>query len=430
MSSSDDEPLIRANPRKTDKAVASSRKRPADSDSDDVPLIRATPSNRATKTGRGGLRVTPSPTSSAPSAISTPQMISPADSSDSDDEPLISKIPPRKRALPIKTQDTLTDDDDDDPVLSTIKLLVKTEEADVAVNRSKNASTPAPLHAPRLLKASGFTSEYCSLSGLWTMNPAKTHDNAPVYQKRNWISKRMVYLYYSAQSGQQGWWIGPDIGGDTAWILNDQKTVAGVAHPPIRGWKVPFHGPVDPRVTVSPMDPSSTVKELDTIILQHELKRKRRDSETTEALVTEKENDKWPASTEKRRKNDDKAKTSAVCVTNKDSFLKTKQEDYLRRREERSKKWAKQLEKWDLMRQRRKKRDIHLRPDEWRFREVLDGASSVGDDDPMFGDFNIDFAIGGVPECPEKIDRISAIQARLNSILAEVDKVFEEDNGQ
>merc|ERR1719379_2426248 len=53
-----------------------------------------------------------------------------------------------------------------------------------------------------------------------------------------------------------GWWFGPKIGGDQVWAYHPDKTSQT---PPKSGWKVPYDGPVDATMILTPKAPGQAM---------------------------------------------------------------------------------------------------------------------------------------------------------------------------
>eukprot|EP00930_Biecheleria_cincta_P061793 TRINITY_DN47345_c0_g1_i1.p1 TRINITY_DN47345_c0_g1~~TRINITY_DN47345_c0_g1_i1.p1 ORF type:complete len:317 (-),score=61.88 TRINITY_DN47345_c0_g1_i1:134-1042(-) len=72
----------------------------------------------------------------------------------------------------------------------------------------------------------------------------------PVYRKEMKVGGLEILCYFwDARDGPtlHGWWFGPAIGGDTVWAHQPSDAML----PPLDGWKVPYHGSVDPAFTVT-----------------------------------------------------------------------------------------------------------------------------------------------------------------------------------
>eukprot|EP00747_Dinoflagellata_sp_TGD_P197729 gnl/TRDRNA2_/TRDRNA2_69467_c0_seq1.p1 gnl/TRDRNA2_/TRDRNA2_69467_c0~~gnl/TRDRNA2_/TRDRNA2_69467_c0_seq1.p1 ORF type:complete len:938 (-),score=322.79 gnl/TRDRNA2_/TRDRNA2_69467_c0_seq1:66-2777(-) len=74
----------------------------------------------------------------------------------------------------------------------------------------------------------------------------------PVYKKDAGGSAVVLIYFWDERDGAafSGWWFGPKVGGDQVWAYNGSG--AGAAAPPVAGWQVPWDGPVDDTVKVSP----------------------------------------------------------------------------------------------------------------------------------------------------------------------------------
>ncbi|CAK9035818.1 unnamed protein product [Durusdinium trenchii] len=67
----------------------------------------------------------------------------------------------------------------------------------------------------------------------------------PTYRKDQQVNGLDVMLYYwDERDGPNfaGWWFGPKVGGDQVWAYHPSRSAMT---PPLRGWKVPYDGPVD-----------------------------------------------------------------------------------------------------------------------------------------------------------------------------------------
>jgi len=60
----------------------------------------------------------------------------------------------------------------------------------------------------------------------------------------------MIYFWDERDGvGFCGWWFGPKVGGDQVWAYHADKTSV---NPPQTGWKVPYDGPVDASMAITP----------------------------------------------------------------------------------------------------------------------------------------------------------------------------------
>mmetsp|Transcript_80530 Transcript_80530/g.193155 ORF Transcript_80530/g.193155 Transcript_80530/m.193155 type:complete len:839 (-) Transcript_80530:110-2626(-) len=61
----------------------------------------------------------------------------------------------------------------------------------------------------------------------------------------------MLY-YWDERDGPNfaGWWFGPKVGGDQVWAYHNSRAAQT---PPLRGWKVPYDGPVDESFVIGPV---------------------------------------------------------------------------------------------------------------------------------------------------------------------------------
>jgi len=74
----------------------------------------------------------------------------------------------------------------------------------------------------------------------------------PCYKKDTQVNGLDVLTYFwDSRDGEafSGWWFGPKVGGDQVWAYHADK--ASVA-PPQTGWKVPYDGPVDASMFITP----------------------------------------------------------------------------------------------------------------------------------------------------------------------------------
>jgi len=97
---------------------------------------------------------------------------------------------------------------------------------------------------------SGFEGELRDLNGPFGTSGRENHGK-PVYKKLGSSSGHQVMMYFWDQrDGDQlhGWWLAPEVGGAHVWAMNP----IGSATPPQAGWKVPWHGNVNPKVYCIP----------------------------------------------------------------------------------------------------------------------------------------------------------------------------------
>jgi len=74
----------------------------------------------------------------------------------------------------------------------------------------------------------------------------------PTYKKDVQVNGLDVMIYFWDDRdgvGFGGWWFGPKVGGDQVWAYHADKVSVG---PPQGGWKVPYDGPVDASMAVTP----------------------------------------------------------------------------------------------------------------------------------------------------------------------------------
>lgn len=98
----------------------------------------------------------------------------------------------------------------------------------------------------------GFEGELKDLNGPFGNSGNENHGK-PVYAKIGTNQGHKVMMYYWDQrDGDElhGWWIAPEVGGAHVWAMNP----IGSTTPPQSGWKVPWHGRVNTRVTCMPQN--------------------------------------------------------------------------------------------------------------------------------------------------------------------------------
>ena len=74
----------------------------------------------------------------------------------------------------------------------------------------------------------------------------------PFYKKKGPQGSVSVFIYFwDDRDGASfsGWWFGPKVGGDQVWAYNGSKSSA---MPPLSGWKVPWDGPEDQSLRITP----------------------------------------------------------------------------------------------------------------------------------------------------------------------------------
>ena len=74
----------------------------------------------------------------------------------------------------------------------------------------------------------------------------------PFYKKEGPQGSVSVLIYFwDDRDGASfsGWWFGPKVGGDQVWAYNGSKSSA---MPPLSGWKVPWDGPEDQSLRITP----------------------------------------------------------------------------------------------------------------------------------------------------------------------------------
>mmetsp|Transcript_28654 Transcript_28654/g.66449 ORF Transcript_28654/g.66449 Transcript_28654/m.66449 type:complete len:910 (+) Transcript_28654:58-2787(+) len=72
-----------------------------------------------------------------------------------------------------------------------------------------------------------------------------------VFRKAEQVNSLEVLVYFwDDRDGPNncGWWFGPVVGGDQVWAYNPERT----ASPPASGWRVPYDGPVDHGLVLTP----------------------------------------------------------------------------------------------------------------------------------------------------------------------------------
>merc|ERR1712151_978604 len=81
---------------------------------------------------------------------------------------------------------------------------------------------------------------------------AENHSKC-AYRRNTQVNGMDVMVYFWDQRDGPsfcGWWIGPKIGGDQAWAYNPDIVAQT---PPTSGWKIPYNGPVDQTMLLSPV---------------------------------------------------------------------------------------------------------------------------------------------------------------------------------
>jgi len=97
---------------------------------------------------------------------------------------------------------------------------------------------------------SGFEGELADLNGNYSRTADENHGR-PVLKKMAQGQEVMVYFWDDRDGPQlQGWWVAPEVGGANVWAMNppDPNCAEASREPPMNGWKVPWHGDVDPKV--------------------------------------------------------------------------------------------------------------------------------------------------------------------------------------
>lgn len=117
-----------------------------------------------------------------------------------------------------------------------------------------SASAPAlirpPLQSSAPLQVIGGSDAAVAYMVTGTFFQVSQNHGRPVYRKEVKVSGLDILCYFwDARDGPSlhGWWFGPAIGGDTVWAHQPSDCLL----PPIDGWKVPYHGSVDPAFTVT-----------------------------------------------------------------------------------------------------------------------------------------------------------------------------------
>lgn len=85
-----------------------------------------------------------------------------------------------------------------------------------------------------------------------TFQLTSTNHGRPVYTKTEQANGLNVMLYFwDDRDGPEfsGWYFGMEVGGDQVWAHHADRLCSA---PPATGWKVPFGGPGDPTLTVTP----------------------------------------------------------------------------------------------------------------------------------------------------------------------------------
>ena len=137
----------------------------------------------------------------------------------------------------------------------------------------------------------------------------------PFYKKKGPQGSVSVFIYFwDDRDGASfsGWWFGPKVGGDQVWAYNGSKSSA---MPPLSGWKVPWDGPEDQSLRITPSGggsgsrsgaPSSRESRHDSgAARQQEEDRRRRDHDERQRKAMEQQRRDRERQEEQRRRQDE-----------------------------------------------------------------------------------------------------------------------------
>jgi len=84
-----------------------------------------------------------------------------------------------------------------------------------------------------------------------TFVPDGSNHGKSIYRKEGPSNTTVLIYFWDDRDGPSfsGWWFGPKVGGDQVWAYNEYKASPV---PPQAGWKVPWDGPVDESLRLSP----------------------------------------------------------------------------------------------------------------------------------------------------------------------------------
>eukprot|EP00397_Hematodinium_sp_SG-2012_P032738 GEMP01034885.1.p1 GENE.GEMP01034885.1~~GEMP01034885.1.p1 ORF type:complete len:347 (+),score=74.59 GEMP01034885.1:14-1054(+) len=95
------------------------------------------------------------------------------------------------------------------------------------------------------IRISGFSKKHEFLNAIYREVKEKNHGR-PVYKQVNPPSGPQFVYYWDQRDGleNQGWWLAPEIGGDTVWALARSHGES----PPVNGWRWPPEGDPSPDI--------------------------------------------------------------------------------------------------------------------------------------------------------------------------------------
>ncbi|CAD7957245.1 unnamed protein product [Amoebophrya sp. A25] len=98
------------------------------------------------------------------------------------------------------------------------------------------------------IRFDGFEGELLDLNGAYVRAPGVNHGK-PTFKKIDSGNQSVMIYYWDERDGVQlrGWWVAPEVGGSNVWAMS----TATSNMPPHSGWRVPWHGDVNKKVTLS-----------------------------------------------------------------------------------------------------------------------------------------------------------------------------------
>ncbi|CAD7926308.1 unnamed protein product [Amoebophrya sp. A120] len=98
------------------------------------------------------------------------------------------------------------------------------------------------------IKFEGYEGELLDLNGSYMRAPGVNHGK-PTFKKIDSGNQSVMIYYWDERDGVQlrGWWVAPEVGGSNVWAMS----TATSNMPPHSGWRVPWHGDVNKKVTLS-----------------------------------------------------------------------------------------------------------------------------------------------------------------------------------
>jgi len=108
------------------------------------------------------------------------------------------------------------------------------------------------------IRFDGFEGELLDLNGPYMRASAINHGK-PTFKKidagNNSVRHDVMIYYWDERDGAQlrGWWVAPEVGGSNVWAMS----TATSNMPPHSGWRVPWHGDVNKKCTLSKVQGSA-----------------------------------------------------------------------------------------------------------------------------------------------------------------------------